>query len=398
MVASAYDLSDGLVSWFARIVSTFRPHLEDGLGAFGVISKAESNEVLHVQLDGAPAAYRTLIHLGPVIRFHEHVPRDFIATTASQVLGTTRLAKIVKPLLSALRSRDSCGLHGPDGTGNSVALCAPRKELGPARPFEHRLARSVLPHVAAALRLRRSLTGLGLETASAEAVFDRNGRCKNAQGMGAPGSARAVLRSAVLRMERQRGRSSDDPESAREALIEGRWSLVDRFESGGRRFIVAYRNPPGVLDPRRLSPRERDVAVRIAQGMSHAGVAAELGISASTVGSVAMAVVNKLGLGSARELPLFWRDAAGCPVALGREEAIAIEEVAPPAAVPQLTPAEREVLEDVIRGGSNREIAARRRASVRTVANQVAGLLKKLGAASRLELAAKSPWDERGRA
>ena len=52
-------------------------------------------------------------------------------------------------------------------------------------------------------------------------------------------------------------------DDARAALLEGRWSLVDRFDSDGRRFIVAYRNPPGVLNPRRLTAREREVAARI---------------------------------------------------------------------------------------------------------------------------------------
>lgn len=52
----------------------------------------------------------------------------------------------------------------------------------------------------------------------------------------------------------------------------------------------------------------------------------------------------------------------------------------------QLSPAERAVLAYVIRGDSNAEIAAARRTSVRTVANQVAKLLRKLGASSRFDL------------
>ena len=51
-----------------------------------------------------------------------------------------------------------------------------------------------------------------------------------------------------------------------------------------------------------------------------------------------------------------------------------------------LTEAERDVLERIVAGASNAEIARARQASIRTVANQVAGLLRKLGAASRYEL------------
>ncbi|HVH45133.1 MAG TPA: helix-turn-helix transcriptional regulator [Labilithrix sp.] len=51
-----------------------------------------------------------------------------------------------------------------------------------------------------------------------------------------------------------------------------------------------------------------------------------------------------------------------------------------------LAPGEREVLQLVLDGYSNTEIAAVRGTSVRTIANQVASLLKKLGARSRYEL------------
>lgn len=51
-----------------------------------------------------------------------------------------------------------------------------------------------------------------------------------------------------------------------------------------------------------------------------------------------------------------------------------------------LTDAERDVLARIVTGASNATIARARKASVRTVANQVASLLRKLGAASRYEL------------
>ncbi len=51
-----------------------------------------------------------------------------------------------------------------------------------------------------------------------------------------------------------------------------------------------------------------------------------------------------------------------------------------------LTAAERDVLARIASGASNAAIARARKASVRTVANQVASLLRKLGAASRYEL------------
>jgi DNA-binding NarL/FixJ family response regulator len=206
--------------------------------------------------------------------------------------------------------------------------------------------------------------------------------------MAEPVSTRKLLSEAILARERARAHPPDEGEQPRDALLAGRWSLVDRFDSEGRRFVVAYRNPPGVLDPRRLSVRERDIASRIARGMSQTAVASELGVSASTVASVASGIVKKLGLRSTRELPLFWRDTSGHPVALGRDDLFGLCS-AEDASTAKLTPAEREVLEGLARGLSNREIADRRRSSLRTVANQVAALLKKHGASSRIELTAK---------
>ena len=241
-----------------------------------------------------------------------------------------------------------------------------------------------------ALRLRRALSGLSLETASAEAIFEPGGRCLNARGMAEPADARETLRAAVVKMERCGARPLTRDEEPREALLAGRWSLVDRFDGHGRRFLVAYRNPPGVLDPRHLSPREREVAAGVATGMSQTALAAELGVRPSTVASIASSVVKKLRLASTRELPLFWRDTAGHPLALGRSNVLALY-CSEPAHEPEaLTEAEREVLSGVIRGKSNREIAIYRDSSTRTVANQVAALLKKFGVRSRMELSAQN--------
>lgn len=55
-------------------------------------------------------------------------------------------------------------------------------------------------------------------------------------------------------------------------------------------------------------------------------------------------------------------------------------------AVDRLSRAEREVLAQVLRGASNAEIARARGSAVRTVANQVAAVLHKLGVASRFDL------------
>jgi DNA-binding NarL/FixJ family response regulator len=61
----------------------------------------------------------------------------------------------------------------------------------------------------------------------------------------------------------------------------------------------------------------------------------------------------------------------------------------PKATVEGLTPAEGEVLAFLLDGYDNASIAEARKTSPRTVANQVASIFRKLGVASRAELAAK---------
>lgn len=61
----------------------------------------------------------------------------------------------------------------------------------------------------------------------------------------------------------------------------------------------------------------------------------------------------------------------------------------PKATVEGLTSAEEEVLALLLDGYDNASIAAARGTSARTTANQVASIFRKLGVASRAELAAK---------
>ncbi len=59
--------------------------------------------------------------------------------------------------------------------------------------------------------------------------------------------------------------------------------------------------------------------------------------------------------------------------------------LAPAPALGALSKAERGVLDGLVGGLTNQEIATRRGTSVRTVANQVASILRKLGVGSRNE-------------
>lgn len=86
------------------------------------------------------------------------------------------------------------------------------------------------------------------------------------------------------------------------ALIDGRWSLIDRFDRDGRRFILAHRNDLSGRSLRALTSRERQVASYAAMAHSNKLIAYELGISLGAVSTHLSAALAKLGLESRVEL------------------------------------------------------------------------------------------------
>ncbi|HVH04589.1 MAG TPA: helix-turn-helix transcriptional regulator [Myxococcota bacterium] len=149
--------------------------------------------------------------------------------------------------------------------------------------------------------------------------------------------------------------------------------LVDRFERDGWRFDVAHE--PARVGLHGLSARERSAAEGLGRGLAPKEIAYAQGVAPSTVANALGRARRKLGLRSLAELAALF-----APNGLRAIDA---------ALLAPLSAAEREVALLLVRGASNREIARRRGAAVRTVANQARAVYRKLGVASRAELAAR---------
>jgi DNA-binding CsgD family transcriptional regulator len=203
----------------------------------------------------------------------------------------------------ALGIRDVVGLRTvePGGCGLCIAISSSAPRTLDARTV--RTWKYVAIHLAAARRLRASLEGT---SEHGDAVLSSNGRVEHAEGEAQTRDCRDELREAVRRQEQARGRMRrDDPERALEVwngLVSGRWSLVDRYESDGRRYIVARRNEHMVPDPRALTAQERAVAHLAALGWSNKWIAYELGLTTSTVATHLTAVLRKLRLSKRTDL------------------------------------------------------------------------------------------------
>lgn len=154
----------------------------------------------------------------------------------------------------------------------------------------------IASHIAIAYRLRRSL--VGAEPGDGDAVLDHDGACHHAEGDARDGDARDQLRHAARQVMRARGalRHSDTAEALAiwRGLVDGRWSLVDRFDTDGKHFLVAHRNPPDVRDRRAFSERERQVAGYLGMGFPNKLIGYSLGITGSAVADHVASISRKL--------------------------------------------------------------------------------------------------------
>jgi DNA-binding CsgD family transcriptional regulator len=136
-----------------------------------------------------------------------------------------------------------------------------------------------------------------------------SGKLQHATGPAQGKTAQVALRQAARAIDRARGTRLRDPRAAVElwrCLVEGRWSLVDRFDSDGRHFLIARRNPPPTLVIRELSGAQQQVAALAAQGRSNKLIAYELGLSVGTVATHLMRALRKLGIRSRVQLISEW--------------------------------------------------------------------------------------------
>lgn len=253
-------------------------------------------------------------------------------------------------------------------------------------------------HMGAGLRLYQVARQLPLDfdVTAVEAIFDVSGKQYEAKSLATENSARQRLREAVRHIEKMRsqaGRTAvDQTLDAWKGLVEGRWSLVDRFDTDGKRFVIAVKNDPGHRDLRGLSLRERQVAEYLGLGRSAKEISYILGVTASAVTNCISDAQLKLGLASSAELAVFFAP-SGLRAKLA-ETCVAGERLLVGAyplinehAIKPLTVAERDILASLLAGATYIDIAGSRQVSFHTVASQAQTIYRKLGVRSRIELA-----------
>jgi DNA-binding CsgD family transcriptional regulator len=308
LVEAVYALAGDERQWLDHVTETFRPNLARGHGIL-----AYTYDVTHPQriairstvccdMDPALFAARAGVELPeseqafvvPILR------TGFVGTVLRSPrllrrtgLNERRIGEFKGGLGNFFREWnivDECWINAQDPTYFGCCFIVPSNQRGRWAPREAAQWRCVAAHVSAAFRIRRhfaSADAAGSGPFSPEAILTPEGRMEHADRPAQGHGVRDTLRRAVLAFDKARGPLRHrEPERAIalwQALVAGRWSLLDRFDSDGRRYVVAHRNDASFPDLRGLTMRQRQIASYAALGYSNKVIAYQLGLSTSTV-------------------------------------------------------------------------------------------------------------------
>ncbi len=293
-------------SWLQGVVDAASPVLADGLGlTLAVYSLPEALPVQGAS-QGTPPGY-----MDDGSRYIATVPEDARRRTFGQGLyvgtGWELLGSQAATAMQAEMSRrygagGAFGCIGRTLDDRSLYLHVATRGERPAVGREA-LWRRVMIHLLAGFRL---LDPERPEAAIADAVLDPSGKVEHAEDAARDEDARAALCRAVLRVDRARTRKGRaKPGAALEmwrGLVHGRWSLIEQFDTDGRRFFVARRNAPGRGPSSQLTHRERQVVALAGLGLANGEIAYALGLADNTVGVYLSQGMRKLGIGARSQL------------------------------------------------------------------------------------------------
>jgi DNA-binding NarL/FixJ family response regulator len=400
LVEAGYSSVESDAEWLRRVMAAARPVLDAGQGVIGFFFDrrlASDRCVWGAQTAGADEKFARAVP-SLYAAMPTEARSDLLSGAVPITTTSSFFARSAGPppefLVDAARMlgfRDSMGIAICDASGRGCILGVPLPE--PRRIAAGMLRRwsRVSAHLAAGLRLHRALEATDAD-AITEAVLGPDGKLRDASGPARERTARDRLRDAVLAMERARGplRRRDEGLALWPALVEGRWSLVDRFESNGRRYIVAVKNDIELADPRAFAPRERMIAGYLALGRSNKRIAYELGIAEGTVGVLVGRVARKCGIRSRAALVRFLNQCANGEATVASLPRASIDVAVVhhrDVVTARLSPREADVARAIADGLSNEAIAKRLALSTKTIANAVARVFRKLGVGSRAEVA-----------
>jgi DNA-binding NarL/FixJ family response regulator len=304
IVECSYALQGTESEWIDRLLEAVAPTIDQGIGVYGFTYRWHGGRPIFTAFASGKPAWEDILR-----QMNDEASAGYLASVIKVRKPCSSFSQQVAKLPLQTREwhdnfyrqlgfADALMVHAAD-TDGGIGILSPRALEQTVSARDVARWQRITAHMASALRLRRHIER---EVVEDEAVLSPSGSLLHATGVAKQADARERLRAAARAIDRARGLlRKNDPQEALElwrALCAGRWSLVDRFESDGRRYLIAHRNQPHLSDLRGLSQREATVAAFAQLGQTNKEIAYTLGISPSSVATHLSAALRKLGLPS----------------------------------------------------------------------------------------------------
>ncbi len=312
VVEAAYLVDVDEHAWLQGIVRAAEPLLDQGLGVVAyTYDVSRSDRVLvpaAARSPSMPIATAEFLAAGIQATGPRYIRQSYRAIQVETSSCIPGFETLVEPTFRAIGVADMLGINGfdPSGVGAWLGAALPRRTA--LRRTERSRYERIATHLGVAHRLRLRLASseaAGNAPWNADAVLSPRGALEHAGGADVE-RARGQLRAAAVAIDRARGKLRRTAPDAALAdwvgLADGKWSLVDKFDGDGKRYVLARRNEPRVGGLDRLTDRERAVAAYAALGHSNKLLAYDLGIAHSTVRVLLARAASKLGVRRREEL------------------------------------------------------------------------------------------------
>lgn len=309
IIEAIYQLDDDASSWIGRILQSLSPWVGDGVGLFGFSYVVSPSVEIHPGAFGAVGCSEDTLSVLPraaTLHDPEFIRNGYLRADlgiASAIQGWRGSEGREYAVRGGIE--DVWAINGRNPGDRGCTLCINRKREGLPSLGDQRVLVRIAAHIAAAHRLRDRLQ-LADAAQRAEAILATDGKIQHAVGDAKASSSRNELCSAARSLDLVRATlRKKHPERALETwkgLVSARWTLVDHFESDGRRYILAQENQPDPASAPELSARERQVLANAALGRSNKEIAYALGLAHSTVRVLMNRAAKKLCAASRSEL------------------------------------------------------------------------------------------------